>query len=1068
MKRRSIKTRTRSAGSEASAATTLVEEGKRRLVALQKYIMEQYEVQERITDAYLNPRHQPSTRKTLDSGSAKMVEDYLRVVQLPETPWASRTSYVLDLFNSIYSVGSVGLSAARWAGFFGAASLLPTLLLTAGAGYTAGIGLARTFAKAADITEAQWGPHPAGGSVLVKAASEFRGDLTASEKASLSKFGAEFAKQTAGVVGKKLADLTFGHRFSEAYGKFADLNLNFNPSNYATWKNWGEAVITNFLDLWVSKYVGDTFKGSETFKNLKERLTTLDSWAKFFGLQEPSKYLTTKTLSPEKLQKYYAGIKNTAVVLKTLTLWVWREVIRRPELQARLGPGLHTTLTPEQQRRRQQIRDLQREATGLDLSADETKAAEWAKRIESAEKEVKAETEHQQQVELQTKELIPYLVSFWNSQVQDAQVQAVFWTRYQETQRLLENYLGKDSSAHSPLTISRLAYVFVEDLNLIPVEKNKLLSSNKYTRPLTIEKGLRYDRPKLLTAFGTGSSLSLARSFMFAVNRLAIYSNAVYATQQAVLENAVLGNIAFDTTASEYRANKAQSNIVGRTKNYLFDLSLPANESQSVEKGEKRSFEVAGYSNTFEPLLRSKDEATARLLDFKMQPAKSAKLQYAIIYDDVLRSLVVALRGTLGLFDIATDADLRLRLYKDGYIHNGFYEQALYILEAVHNWIRARNGVREELVTIVFTGHSLGAGVAGVCTLMAVDNPDLLFGKRVLGVGFATPSSMTPNLAKRVCGYFHSFVLGQDAVPCASAYSLYRYGLRNNVLLPCAHKAGNCDNEDFLTDPIRDCQVFMPTIPAGSIQYCFWRLNGKIDPSKDVQAAKDLAKISPSEVSQYISPEIVTVHPAWMIDRLEIGPQTFSDHSMSNHLHLLRTFYFDMEGTQKDYELLTKSTIRDCLKNWRREFLVCPAYEASFKVPADVANEVNCALSIYKMSFAPDGRRLTDEIPSTKTVPVFFVPKIACNPSGTQDTEQVCESYYSQEEEAEKLFEPSSMIPALAIKYQQAVAAKLMALGGGADGGGGDENHVVAGLKRRGMLAQAILDAFRQAYSAQV
>lgn len=1056
----------RTAGTtQLTAADAVLEKGKERLAALQKYLLENYELHERITEAFLNPANQPSTKQALRD--SKITDTIPRVVQLPETPWRSRVYYWLDVFNSVSAVGSAGLSAARWAGFFGAASVLPTLLLTATSGYATGAGLVRIFAKMEDIQQAQWGSHPAGGSTLIKAASEFRTDLTAAEKAQLSSFQFDAAAKFANLGGKLLGE-TYGGRFLEAFSQFTKIAAVISPANYKSWRDWGATVLTTFLDYWIEQYVDKRFEKDVTYKAFKANAPTLRMFADWFGLPK----LSTASLTPEKLQRYYTSVKNAAAVLRTLTLWVWHE-ISRSDIHARLGAGLHTNLTRDQQARRLRIRRLLHEASGLDTKKDEEKLNKWAAEIETATKEVEIETEEQKQVEHRTKELIPMLLSFWNSQVQDSQTQALFLTRYRETQKLLENYLGKDSSAHSPLTISRLAYALVEDLNLVPVEKSNLWS--KFSRAFTIEKGLRYDRPKLLTVFGTGSSILTAPSFMLAVCRLAIYSKAVYTSDRKVLANSVNGNIAYDTTAAEYRANKFGTGYISKAKNFILDLSQGQTGAAETGTGTK-SFEVAGYSNDYEPLLRYEDpenpeksQATAKLLDFKPQTTGTTTVQYALIYDDVLRSLVVVIRGTQSLFDVFTDADMRLRLYKDGYIHNGFYEQAVYMTNEVRNWLRARTNVVENLRTILFTGHSLGAGVAGVCTLFALDSPDVLFGIRTLGVGFATPSTMTPNLGKRVCGYFHSFVLGQDVVPTASAYSIYRYGLRKNILLPCAHKAGNCDREDFLSDPLRDCQVFMPTVPTGSIQYCCWRLNGTVDPTKDVETVKFLSEVTPANVAEYITPEILTVHPAWTIDRLEIGPQSITDHFMDNYLHLLRTYYFDMqEAKQHAWELLNKSSVRTCLKNWRVEFMRCPAYPRDFNVPKDVANEVECALSLYHINFA--GRRLTNTLPPPSAKAQFFVPKISCNPSGTQDTEQVCETYYSQEEEAKKLFEPGSMIPALAAKYLETVSAELMALSDneveGSNNNPPEKQRLMDSLKRRGYLAQAILDAYRQAYSA--
>ncbi len=1100
---------TRKEGEPETADTVLkqIEQGRKRLRALQDYILDSYSIQEKLQKAYSDPTLQPSTKNLLTQKSTRLEKDLLRVVQLPTDNATERSNTLLNIFNA--SFGGT-LLASRWLNFFGPASVFPMVLSVL---FESSNKILKQVASKADTTEAQWTKHQAGGSYLLKAATDLRGPLTASEKAAFIKADDEIMKQL-GVIG---ANLFAGSKVGElaaATKEVADLGLKYSPGSFATWKEWGAAVLAGAVDRFIANSVDTGLLENATIgpyytqvrNKIKNNLPYFQTFAWWFGIPAP----TIANLDQASIKKFYNGVKSASTVLKILTIWAWNAITMAGSslnrLVAPIGPaGLHKNLTTSQLQQRDKIQALLQEASGVDLAKDEARRQKWADEIDQLSTDIDQEgsNNNNSKVAQQTKELIPALLTAWHSFFQTTQLQAMFFQRYEEMTKLLENYLGSDSSNYSPLTLSKLAYSLVEDLRLVPVYAISTLSSTvPFFRGLNklyaVEQGLRYDRPKLLLATGSGSSLALAPGFLLAINRLAIFASAIYGTNLEMIKNTVAGKIAMDTTAQEYAAHAASQSYLSRFRNRLYDWNLGKKGEDPTGSG---SFVVAGASNTWEPLLRyepadqeqeQQTQSTAKLLNFYPQSSVT-KLQYGIIYDDVLRALVVTFRGTVSPFDMFLDADLRLRYYEfqrfgstskiRGYVHNSFYEAAKQLNMEVYDWLNRREKTRQKVKCLVYTGHSLGAAVACLSTLIAHNALEEFnlrrIGKadnrlqQIFGVGFATPACMTPNLGKVICGLFQSIVYSFDIIPRFNPYSLYRYGLSKNVLLPCSYRAGDCDRNDFLSDPVADCQVFMPIIPGGSILYGCWQLKNPAT----------VAQVNTSNVQDFISPFFASVHPAWLIDRLEPGPTSLSDHSMFNYLHFLRTFYFGTDDSNQ-HIALTIDSARQCLKTWKTAFLACPAYPDIATDPdlqgLITEEDRKCLASMYDMDFAPDRAEdvVTPLAPTgtlTNAKAEFFTPVKACN-NGPKNTETVCEAFFSDEEQLEKIFANGSMIQALASTYQRKLVAQLMVLGQSqlpnddattTEGVGGrlmQKERQVEELKRRAFLAQSILDAYHQAY----
>lgn len=89
---------------------------------------------------------------------------------------------------------------------------------------------------------------------------------------------------------------------------------------------------------------------------------------------------------------------------------------------------------------------------------------------------------------------------------------------------------------------------------------------------------------------------------------------------------------------------------------------------------------------------------------------------YFVAVDDVYCAVVVSIRGTDTIYDVFTDLSLQPAPFIGGHAHSGMVRSALSLYDEVRDTLRSlrRQYPDHELV---FTGHSLGGGVASLLTL---------------------------------------------------------------------------------------------------------------------------------------------------------------------------------------------------------------------------------------------------------------------------------------------------------------------------------------------------------------
>jgi hypothetical protein len=147
--------------------------------------------------------------------------------------------------------------------------------------------------------------------------------------------------------------------------------------------------------------------------------------------------------------------------------------------------------------------------------------------------------------------------------------------------------------------------------------------------------------------------------------------------------------------------------------------------------------------------------------------------KYVLLLDHTQRELVLVVRGSASILDFCTDLCLINEAFRGGEGHRGMVHAA--------NWLVRH--VRKDLAdlttqypdyALITTGHSLGAGVAALAAMAL--KPTF---PSVHCYAFATPASVTRELAEECHDYVTSVVNGDDCVPRLHQHSMLR--LQNEI-----------------------------------------------------------------------------------------------------------------------------------------------------------------------------------------------------------------------------------------------------------------------------------------------
>ncbi|KAH7652872.1 Triacylglycerol lipase protein [Dioscorea alata] len=163
---------------------------------------------------------------------------------------------------------------------------------------------------------------------------------------------------------------------------------------------------------------------------------------------------------------------------------------------------------------------------------------------------------------------------------------------------------------------------------------------------------------------------------------------------------------------------------------------------------------------------------------------------YLIYIDTTNREIVVAIRGLHLLsnsdYSLLLDDRPGLQPLDSGYVHHGLFKAAVWLLS--HEAPVLRRLLREHGpdFKLVLAGHSLGAGVASLATLLLVNHLDRFDGlprSRVRCYAVAPPRCMSLNLAVKYADVINSVILQDDFLPRTSTPLQYMFG--SIFCLPC-------------------------------------------------------------------------------------------------------------------------------------------------------------------------------------------------------------------------------------------------------------------------------------------
>ncbi|KAI3668950.1 hypothetical protein L6452_40167 [Arctium lappa] len=145
---------------------------------------------------------------------------------------------------------------------------------------------------------------------------------------------------------------------------------------------------------------------------------------------------------------------------------------------------------------------------------------------------------------------------------------------------------------------------------------------------------------------------------------------------------------------------------------------------------------------------------------------------YLIYLDHTRREIVMAIRG-LNLkkesdYKMLLDNRLGKHMFDGGYVHHGLLKSAVWLLNEESENLRRLWVENGGCYKMVFVGHSLGAGVAALLTVLVVNHREMIGGmgrEMVKCYAIAPTRCLSLNLAVKYADVIYSIVLQDDFLP---------------------------------------------------------------------------------------------------------------------------------------------------------------------------------------------------------------------------------------------------------------------------------------------------------------
>ncbi|KAF1325455.1 Sn1-specific diacylglycerol lipase beta, partial [Globisporangium splendens] len=142
--------------------------------------------------------------------------------------------------------------------------------------------------------------------------------------------------------------------------------------------------------------------------------------------------------------------------------------------------------------------------------------------------------------------------------------------------------------------------------------------------------------------------------------------------------------------------------------------------------------------------------------------------KYILLLDHKSQEIIVVVRGSASIMDFCTDLCLVNEPFQSGEGHRGMVHAAKWLANHLQDDLERLTAEYPEY-QLITTGHSLGAAVAAIAAIALKQNFP-----RVHCYAFATPASVTRNLAEECYDYVTSVVAGDDCVPRLHQHSIYK------------------------------------------------------------------------------------------------------------------------------------------------------------------------------------------------------------------------------------------------------------------------------------------------------
>jgi len=149
---------------------------------------------------------------------------------------------------------------------------------------------------------------------------------------------------------------------------------------------------------------------------------------------------------------------------------------------------------------------------------------------------------------------------------------------------------------------------------------------------------------------------------------------------------------------------------------------------------------------------------------FENEKSKIGSVPFIITESEELGMIFVIIRGSYCFNDFMTDLSLNSVEYNGGLMHSGVFSAANSLFVRSEDLI-TRLSESKGKKPILFTGHSLGGGVAAISAyMMRTKHPSI----ESRAICFAPPSSVNRDIWEQIKPYTMCFLLGGDPIPFLS------------------------------------------------------------------------------------------------------------------------------------------------------------------------------------------------------------------------------------------------------------------------------------------------------------